>query len=210
MFRRENHQEWLEAVLAEHLRPVAAPPDLWARIQNRRHLRPAGLSTWQFASAMAAGLLVVASVFGSYERPGLAANEALADQALSGSVKLNLQSDQPQQIRNWVKANTGIDIPLVPEPASSIRMTGTCTIRSAVAVAYRAGDSDATLVVARDGHASGTAHKHKFLSTQTRNGGSVSSWTMDGKLYTLAYTSAKDLHAACGICHTDQEATVLN
>jgi hypothetical protein len=194
-------EQWLETALERELRGATAPAELWDRIQAHRVAVPAKRINPRLVWVMA-GAVVLAAVALSLvraQREGGAGDEAFAIQALrSDSQRVAFHCQNPAQLRAWVRARTGLDLPLRAEASPSIRLIGAQTIDGArgVEVAYRAGSRDGVLVVSRaDAGASNLPHSHA--------GGSVSSWVMAGQRYTLATDNPTDLQLACKLCHLD-------
>jgi hypothetical protein len=142
--------------------------------------------------AMAVGLSLV-------YRQSANADEAIALQALAAdSQTIAFHCQNPAQLRAWVRAKTGLDLPLRAESAPAIQLIGAQTIGESrgVEVAYRAGNRDAVLIVSRaNGWAESAPHR--------RTSGSVSSWVMAGQRYTLASSDPGDPQLACKLCHLD-------
>jgi hypothetical protein len=176
---------WLEPELQRELREVSAPPELWDRIQTprvapsqRRH---------HFAWAMAAAVVLIAVGVSMIRRESVAGD--------NGSQEIAFHCQNPAQLRAWVKANTGLDVPLRDAPPASIQLIGARNAGERTEIAYRAGDRDAVLLVSR---ANGIADvPHSNLT------GKVSSWVMNGQRFTLACNNAADLQLACKLCHLD-------
>src|SRR5580704_6578643 len=112
----------VEALLERHLRPVAAPAELWGRVRNPR-VPQKQTTPGKLAWAVAALGLFAAAV-SSFKMPSsFAANEAAALQALArGTGDLEFQSAKATEIRAWVRTRTGLDVPLPDAPASAIRL----------------------------------------------------------------------------------------
>ena len=106
---------------------------------------------------------------------------------------LVMQSDNATQIREWVKANAGLDIPLLGHPAP-VRLTGARLMRGDVEIACRVGDHQAKLLISKGN--SGLQH-----GIQPSKASSVS-WGMTGRSYTLASATPEDLKIACLLCHS--------
>lgn len=194
---------WLEPELQRGLRGVTAPPELWDRLQAaqagksaRKNYRRVNRA-WVWA--MAATVALVAIGLSTVHRQSVVGDEAFALRALDGdSRQLAFHCQNPAELRAWVRANTGLDVPLRLEPSPSIQLIGARMMdgTSGVEVAYRAGNRDAVLVVSRaGGGASNVSH--------SRVNGNVSSWVMDGQQYTLASNDSADLQLACKLCHLD-------
>ena len=171
---------WIETVLGRKLDRVAAPEGLWERIDNRsltvavqtERPRLQGLA-WAFVAAM----LVVVLVWGFRPRRDLV-----------------MQSDSATQIREWVKANAGLDIPLLGH-SGQVRLTGARLMRGDVEIACRVGDHQAKLLVSKGN----LSLQHGIQSTKARN---TVSWGMAGRSYTLACATPEDLKIACLLCHS--------
>ena len=185
-----NH--WLEPELQRGLREVAAPAELWDRVraaqvpQSRKSNR--GL-VW----AMAVTVVLAAVGLSLVRSP----DEQLAVQALAnGSQQIAFHCQNPARLRAWVRANTGLDVPLRAAPPASIQLIGARNADARVEIAYQAGGRDAVLLVSRaDAGAANLPH--------SRASGNVSSWVTDGQRYTLAANDPADLQLACKLCHLD-------
>ena len=102
----------------------------------------------------------------------------------------------PAQLRAWVRANTGLNVPLRAPLPASIQLIGARAVEGRVEIAYKAGNRDAMLLVSRaDPGAVNVAH--------SQVNGKVSSWVMDGQRFTLACNDSADLQLACKLCHLD-------
>jgi hypothetical protein len=182
----------LESELTRGLREVSAPPELWDRVRGAQVMRPSG-SNRRLVWAMAA-TVVLAAVGLSLVRPS---DEAIALQALandSGQIAFHCQN--PAQLRAWVRANTGLDVPLRGAPPASIELIGARNLGARVEIAYRAGNRDAVLLVSRaDAGSANIPH--------SRTSGNVSSWVTDGQRFTLACNDPAGLQLACKLCHLD-------
>jgi len=191
---------WLTAELEWGLRETAAPAELWNRIAEARRVAVeprkgmgAGL-VWAMAATVA--LMAVGLSFVYRESTGN--DRALAMRALSSASQISgFRCENPAQLRAWVRAKTGLDLPLRQDAAPSIQLIGAQAIEGArgVEVAYRAGSRDAVLLVSKARGAANSPHD--------RASGSVSSWIMDGQRYTLACDNPADLQLACKLCHLD-------
>ncbi|MGP0072402.1 MAG: hypothetical protein ACLPWF_10780 [Bryobacteraceae bacterium] len=189
-----NDRAWLESELQRGLRGVNAPPQLWDRVQRaqlafagpRRKARHA--LVWAVAAAallIGVGLAKVSAGIG-----GLRLERDSHTSAL--------HCENPAQLRAWVRAKTGLNLPLRPDSSPSIQLIGAQTVDGSrgVEVDYRAGNCGAVLLVSRaDAGASNIAHN--------RVSGNVSSWVMDGQRYTLACSDPASLQLACKLCHLD-------
>ncbi len=127
-------------------------------------------------------------------------NEALAVQALlRGPEGLGLHSGQASEIRAWVKAGTGIDLPEQMRSSGTVQLYGARMVRKGVPTAeisYRVGDMDVALVVSKLG--TGEDVRHSVVAMGSDQGAKYQSWVMHGQRYTVA---AADARAACFLCH---------
>lgn len=200
MHKPETSQ-WLERELELGLRELTAPPELWDRIQAASVVETVSPTAFRWglvwATAAAAILIATAATYVHLQRAN--SDEALAMRALNaGSTSIAFRCENPARLRAWVRANTGLDLPLRPEMSPSIELIGARTVENArgVEVAYRAGNRDAVLLVSRAEPGAGiAAHNHAS--------GNVSTWVMDGERYTLACDNPADLQLACKLCHLD-------
>jgi hypothetical protein len=172
----------LESQLQRGLRPVSAPPELWDRVQSARVSRPQDKGrklVWALALAV-----VLAAV-------------ALSRSPLrQDPQQITFHCQNPAQLRAWVRANTGLDVPLRAAPPASIQLIGARAGEGRVEIAYRAGGRDGVLRVSPSGVGSADG-------SHSRVSGDVSSWVMAGQRYTLASSDASDLQLACKLCHLD-------
>jgi hypothetical protein len=184
MYNSKREEAWLEPLLNEHLRPAVAPEALWDRVQYPRDTRSrsARLSlVWAPALVPLIALLIWG--FHPQREPS------------------KLQSGSAREIQAWVRANTGLDIPMRADMPPAIRLTG-ATLRqsSAAEVTYRAGGHAVGLVVSKTTAANSATHA---LPNRTRL-----SWSMGGQSYTLTCVDPTDLKIACLLCHTEAEHIV--
>jgi hypothetical protein len=154
-----NHKNWIESTLERELRPIKAPNELWSRVQNPQ---PHPLPQWKLAVAL---MLAVATAWALHPR------------------SVSIESDRPAEIRDWIRARTGLDVPLAP--SSSIHLCGARAFGSSAEIKFRSGAREGILLIARADHA---AASHEF---------SGSTWTLHGQTYT------SEAHAACLLCHEE-------
>jgi hypothetical protein len=122
----------LESVLAQELRPVAAPAELWERVEMPRvSPRRVALPGWTWAVAAAAIVVIVSG--------------------WSLSLRGEIRSSDPARIRAWVRENTGMDVPL--ERTAAVEFAGARIVQrgQAAEIVYKAANFDATLLVTRPG-----------------------------------------------------------
>ena len=167
---------------------------------------------------MAAALLLLASggvIWQAGARDPLADMEKLAAQELHEFHGLDIRSEDPAEIRTWLKAKANIDIAL---PGSGgVRLLGARLIprRGApvAAVAYRVGEDEATLLVSRKRSVfSGkAASKRVFSRIESAGGARFFSWRTREHVYTIASSMTKDPQAPCLLCHANEPPpTTLN
>jgi len=174
-----NALDRFEIELHHGLRPVTAPAELWDRVELARMPEsrvPHRSLVWALAMAV-----VLAAVALSW----VCQTEATSRlQAFSGE----LRCQNPAQIRAWVRAKTGLDLPLRAELPPTIQLIGVRKVSSGVELDYRTANRDAALLVSRaDGRASNVAHNRSAV----------------GPLFTLACDRPADLRLACQLCHLD-------
>src|SRR5581483_3654339 len=178
----DNASDQLGIALRNGLGPVSAPADLWDRMQSARMSTPNASDrrpklAWAPAMAMVlaiAGLLWLSS-------PGR--ETRVADR--NGAA---LRCQNPAQLRAWVRAKTGLDLPFRAELPASMELIGARQIVNGVEVDYRAANRDVAFMVSRaDGRPATVAHNR----------------SSDGPLFTLACDRTADLQLACKLCHLD-------
>ena len=186
--------------LARHLRPVAAPEDLWFRIQEPQIGRGVALTRWPiwaFAAALAATIALFCFSLRSDTNSYMAKFDA--GELTRGIDNVQFRSADPARIRAWVMENAGIDIPLPAKAEGAVKLIGASVFHSGspmVCVTYRAGNQEARLLVTR---ASAAAPHHASIEQSSYRGASFSSWVMDGRSYLLAVSTTGN--AACRLCH---------
>jgi anti-sigma factor RsiW len=202
---------WLEMELARQLAPVAAPDALWDRIHEQRlpqREKPGAWAWWSIAAA----LLLVASGAAAW-RIGMARNPGsemakLAEHELhalaNSAASFDLRSDDPKEIRSWVKEKANIDIELPAEP-SAVQLLGARLLHlngaPVAAIAYRVGDDDAALLVTGKGSAATT--RHVFARVESSGSARLFSWSMRRQEYSIAFAATKDPQGACLLCHAN-------
>jgi hypothetical protein len=193
-----------DAELSRHLQPVTAPEGLWERIQEGRASQPverARWPLWAFAAALAA--MVALCCFSLRSSTTSYVAQLAARDLAGGSARLDFRSSDAAEIRVWVKANAGLDVPLPAE--NSVRLIGVSLIRDggpAACISYRIGNREGRLVVA--GGASAMP-QHRAMEHGVDQGAALASWVMQGQTYALA-SAPQDLRAACVLCHAEGRA----
>ena len=194
--------DWLDLELAHRLTPVAAPEGLWDRVETGlrtavpRKAFTTALWAWPVAAmaamatlALAAGARWLANVM----EPRLDIRQ-LAGGTDWRSAPLELKTQDPREIRRWLRQQAGLDVPL---PASTaVRLEGARVIRRgtqrAAAVQYRVGKDTVTLLVAR-------ADPRLPLPP---HGGRAAAWQARDQVYALAGSTSGRVDAACQLCHS--------
>jgi hypothetical protein len=176
---------WLEPELQHGLREVAAPAELWGRVQSaHRGRRTEAHKPGRLVWALALTVVLAGAGWSLVRLPVRRDSQASA-----------LRCQNPAELRAWVKARTGLDVPLRSAPPASIQLIGARNLGERVEIAYRAGDGEASLLVSRADGVADAPH-----GTQAGKG---SSWVMAGQRYTLACDNPADLQLACKLCHLD-------
>jgi hypothetical protein len=119
----------IEAVLSRHLGRAPAPVELWSRVQAHSECVVR-------AEPQAHGECVVRV------KGGLAAFASAAAALLLAAFYLQpatLLSSNAVEIRNWIQARAGIDLPLRTDPPSAIRLTGARVGRQITEVTFEIG-----------------------------------------------------------------------
>jgi hypothetical protein len=193
--------ETIEQTLARELGRVAAPEELWDRVQLPGAIHFTVPRWMKLAGALAA-VLVLAILFARRDTT----NEALAVEALAeGPGGIQLQSDHAAPIRDWVQSRTGLDVPLRSDPPRPLQLTGARIVKGAtVEIACRVGNRNAALVVSKSGFGF-TGRAHQVLGSGWHKGVQVFSWIMRGQTFTLACATPEDLRIACLLCHGEAE-----
>jgi anti-sigma factor RsiW len=200
----------LEAELARHLRPVAAPDALWDRIQGKRQPEP--LRTLQPAWAIAAVALLMG--FGGAAWRICTVHDQLAEMQTLAARELGNVADgsglhELTSIRSWLRAKGGIEIDLPVTQNAAVKIDGARLLQlrgePVAAINYHAADRAAVLVVsAKDSNTGGNQAGHRFLQAKPVGNAQVVSWSMREKVYTVAVAGQEDAKIACLLCHGTQ------
>ncbi len=199
---------WLAPLLEQKLRQVAAPEEILTRVGDPQV--PRAWSIFPSLAVLTAVTVVATALWGFFPRLSSSANtqaspaQVFAIQALAGGPeRLDFQSGAVPEIRAWVKARTGLEIPLPSMTSNRVRLMGVCAVRGgtpAIEVAYRVSGHRAALLVSK-ASASTSGCRHQFLTCESTGGARVSTWIMRGQLYTLAYAAPGNLRDECLLCH---------
>ncbi|MEO8096439.1 MAG: hypothetical protein ABI811_01970 [Acidobacteriota bacterium] len=189
----------IDDVLQKHLGRVPAPDQLWQQIHRPARAVPTG-TAWMAWAAAAATIVLTAGGWTLWQKQQKPVSvESLAVTALNRTTdNLPLHSEDASQVRSWVKANSGIDIPLPPQHSPLVRIIGANVTTNGVPVAevsYQVGEYRAALMVTKDPTGATTYPNHDLRKAR------VSSWSMKGQSYTLAFASPGESSLACLLCH---------
>jgi len=198
----------IELELSRHLKPSAAPDELWSRVQTasssnhakeRIGMQKPRWLLWPVAAAVAA---VIALCYFSVDpdfTPDLA--KAARQELASGSEKVDFRSSDPVEIRAWIESHAGLDIPLAS--AHSVEFIGVTLLKNSpcvVCVSYRIGKEKGELLVARGGFG---VPKHPSTKATFLRGTTTISWAAAGQAYAIA-TRQEGQNSACLLCHADR------
>lgn len=195
--------DWLELELAEELRPVAAPDELWERVRGAAMspsttavvvLPPPRSASWARlpVAAILTLALAAATLWLVARGQGTALDlRQLAIQELRGDRALAIESASAVEINDWMRRETGVD-PALPE-RSGVQLTGARVVEKAGVrvgeVCFRVGDEKAVLLVAHAIQPMDVAHGH-------------AAWQTHGVSYALATSNTEHSDAACRLCHS--------
>ena len=190
----------LEAEIARQLQPVSAPEELWERIQGDvAAVRPISSPRWPLWAIAAAAAATLALCFSlrSATSPDL---EKLADRELASGVSdLDLRSDDPAQIRSWLKTHAGLDVPLPATRPGSLQLIGVRLLggdQPVACISYRVGGRITKLLVTRGTSAA------RHGAAQPANG--FITWSLNRQTYALASTAPREASGACILCHLER------
>lgn len=167
-------------MLAEHLRRVEAPAELWSKIHRPQKPAPASKGAWRLG-LIAVVLLVVAATSAILNVRG-------------ASPRLSVKSASAVEIQAWVKDNAGLDVPFPDHIPASVRLTGARLAGNGVEVEYFVRNRPERLTIARSDI---QGPEHRFVERSAKK----ISWTMGGQFFALDCAQAEDAQAACTLCH---------
>jgi hypothetical protein len=224
LLEEEIVSKWMEDELRSQMRPVAAPEALWDKVQHARtqakltgKSRPSSSVRPLWFMPVCAAMLVLMTaglLWGIRQSRGHLRDRApLTDQELrvlaDNSLGESYSSDNPAQIRNWVKSRSSIDIEMPSSRSEAIHLLGAKIVQLhgslIAAVAYKVGLDSATLLVSRQAECcnAGASSRHLISRTETAAGIGLASWNMREQTYTIAYTCSGEPQGACQLCHAD-------
>lgn len=173
----------LEEILDRHLGQVTAPEELWRRVaQGARPERSRPIAqrlAWSMSYAMVAAMVAAGLAWTLHPHPNAA-----------------ITSRNASEIRTWVQAKTGLEVPL--RDSASVTLVGAHMTNHAVEIAYRTGGHEGTLAVERS---SGRVDNHRSAVEGSAEAKLIS-WTMRGQNFILACDDPEQAHAACVLCHS--------
>jgi len=179
--KQDLDNTWVEPVLAKHLRRVEAPAELWMGVEKRERPARPSRPNWQIA-LVAITAMVIAGM-------GTILNARRTSH-------LSLESASGSEIQAWVKATTGLDVPLPNRVGQPVRLAGARLTGKAVEVSYFVRNRPERLFIARaDVHA---PLEHRLVERSSKR----VSWTMGGLFYAVDCAAAEDAQVACMLCHS--------
>ncbi len=191
--------------LANLLRPVVAPDELWGRIEAALDETPAAPPRPAWLAIAAAVLVTVAlGMLWTFRLRG----PDLAQVALTTHQQIDAPLDfrgaNSFDLRTWVARNCALTLNLPDASGGGIEILGARRLRYngryAAAVAYRMGHHRATLLVAP----SPRSNTLQRVPAQTAgpDGTRVFTWQSGDQLYALI-SEAPEARQACALCHRD-------
>jgi hypothetical protein len=197
---RETVAPWLEAELLHQLRPVAAPPGLWNRINPCQQSDGGIRLNWILVPVTGIiALLTTAILWQVGLSHGPATDiERFTEQELQalagGSGEVDFRSNDPDELKAWIKTRMQMDVEL---PSGRSALLGVRLVRLSgapvAAIAYRAGTGAAMLLVTKKRNTNGNS-RHLFAKTR------LVTWNMQDQTYTAAISNTS-LGNACFLCH---------
>jgi hypothetical protein len=170
-----NHTS-VEEILTEHLRPLAAPPELrFSRSVARPHPPVWNAMLLRFAAAT---LVVLGGV------------EAVLHLRATSGIEYACTSSA--QLQAWMRSSAGVDVPLPSALPPSVKLLGANRLAEGVEVVYTVEGRTEKLRVSNV-RSAGPAHHF-----EDRPGGVVA-WSMGGHLYQV---ESGDASLACRLCHS--------
>lgn len=193
MSKGDMDRTWLRPFLRQGLERVSAPDDLWHRVvlkssDGSRHA-PKQL-VWMLAAASALTVSVVA----------IASNHFPPHAAVAGlSAQMEFSSNRISDVRDWVRKQTGVDLPLNSESSTPIQSVAAKICGSgAIEIRYRIGTVNALLVVSRPNL---PLAEHVSAIDRNDRSAKVVAWRTGEHAYTLTSEAPEGVSAACAICH---------
>ena len=161
----ENQDRWIKQELERSLRRVAAPEQLWDRIQSPQLVR--SRTQTRFMALATVPMVMLVALIGSHTRNVPA---------------VQFRSSDPAAIQAWIKAGTGLDVPM-----HAGKLAGASIVSARTAeIAYR-GEGNMTLLVST-------------RTAQAPRNANMLTWTANGLTYQIACAEQQDMKA-CTMCH---------
>jgi len=187
---------WLEAQLLRDIAQVKAPDTLWANIRAEQRARQAPVRRgWMLWPAVAMVLLLASGDL--LWEFGKARGSLIR---LSDHEVARLASDNPTEIRAWVKTKTDMDVDLACGQAGRVRLSGVRLLRVkgelVAAISYQSEGKPATLLVSKKGMV------FRRMEPQSPDSRLVS-WTGRDRSFAIAWQHAGDVEASCLRCHLE-------
>lgn len=175
---------------------VKAPDTLWSGIRaEERNRQQPHRTGWMIWPAVAMVLLVASADL--LWQMGKARGETIR---LSDPEIARLTSENPAEIRAWVKTRTDMDLDLSCGGSGGIQLSGVRLIQVrgelVAAISYRSEGKPATLLVSRKGMV------FRRIEPQSPDSRLVA-WSGRDRSYAIAWQHAGDVEASCMRCHVE-------
>jgi len=210
MKQEDLNNHGLERALEKHLASVSAPDNLWNYVRGPLVRPESKAPVWMGWAAAVASLAVIAGgwVMWQIAQPPQSV-EAVAVNALgTNTSELPLHTTDATAIRKWIKAESGIDVPLPPKHDGLVKILGARIDGGrdgqVAEISYQVGEYRAALLVAKDPSGKRSYPNHDVRSSDPYQKARVSSWSMRGQTYTLAWSAPGEFRVACLLCHSGQ------
>lgn len=206
MKQQDRNSQELERVLTKHLASVAAPENLWGRVRGPMQA-PKHASAWLSWAAVAAtiGVAVGGWTLWQLAQPPLSVEARAVNSLEAKASELPLHTQDAAAVRKWIKAESGIDVPLPPKHDALVQIIGariTNDQNPVAEIAYQVGEYRAALLIAKDPSGKTVYPKHEVRSSDPYQKARISSWSMRGQTYTLAWSAPGEFRVACLLCHS--------
>lgn len=211
----------LDKVLDKHLGRVSAPDQLWNRVQNpRQEMTARTAPAWPVWATAVATLALVAGGTATWmlhsPRQPLTMEEMAVRALIKEPSSLRFQSREASEIRNWLRSNSDIDVPIPPLHSAMVEIEGADVLEGATVaeISYKVGDHRAALLITKDPSGKRTYPRHEVrpsesFPTESARDARVSTWSMRGQSYTLAWSAPGEFRVACLLCH-GKEPSLMN
>jgi len=182
--------------LLREMAQVKAPDTLWAGIRAEQRARQTPVRTgWMLWPAVAMVLLLASGDL--LWEFGKARGSVIR---LSDHEVARLTSDNPGEIRAWVKTKTDMDVDLACGQTGRVRLSGVRLLRVkgelVAAISWQSEGKPGTLLVSRKGMV------FRRMEPQSADSRLVS-WTGRDRSFAIAWQHAGDVEASCLRCHVE-------